>query len=172
MKAIAKKGFTVNSINCRSSKGNKLRKDREIKEGEELEVIEFFTANTMARNDKCVKVRRNGNILMTRKDKFDYKGNKTINEKHTEYRKKYINPLLEKFHKIKDKKEKLKRKIYDPCSNDCIIKDSDGLIKQDLTEKEEKKVKKIDKKVDQLEEKMNKIKKEIDTKHKNFKKII
>ena len=74
MLAIAKKDITIDSFNAKSPKGNKLRKDRKIKQGEKLEVKNIFTSNGLATyGEECVIViDEKGNQLSTYKDRFDY----------------------------------------------------------------------------------------------------
>ena len=169
MFAIAKNDIFISSNNGKTLKGNKLRKDRKINKGEKLEVIKFYNANTYTRTFKAVKLKRNNIYLYTEKDNFKYEGNKTKEERHKEYTEKYINPLFEKFDKLREKISKLEKKIYSPIYNDCILKNENGEIKKSLTKEEKKEMKKIENKIDILENKLDKVSKKINKRQKQRK---
>jgi len=103
MIAIAKKDMNISNINGRSKKGNTLKKDRKIKKGEMLKVIEFYRVNNSVYKGEVVVVEKDNVYLRELKNRFDYEGNKTKKEQIKEKTK----PLLDRHQKLSKERDDL-----------------------------------------------------------------
>jgi len=146
MIAIAKRNMSISNINGRSKKGNTLKKDRKIKKGEMLKVIEFYKVNNSVYKGEAVVVEKDNVYLRELKNRFDYEGNKTQKEQIKEKTK----PLLDRHQKLSKERENLSDK-----SNEIIRKRIDEDKK--LSQKENNELKIIGEKKDRLRKKIDKI---------------
>jgi len=146
MIAIAKRNMIISNIHGRSKKGNTLKKDRKIKKGEMLKVIEFYKVNNSVYKGEVVVVEKDNVYLREYKMRFDYEGNKTKKEEIKEKTK----PLLDRHKKLSKEREDLGDK-----SNEIIRKRIDEDKK--LSQKENNELKIIGEKKDRLRKKIDKI---------------
>ena len=146
MIAIAKRNMIISNIHGRSKKGNTLKKDRKIKKGEMLKVIEFYRVNNSVYEGEVVVVEKDNVYLREYKRRFDYEGNKTKKEEIKEKTK----PLLDRHKKLSKERETLGDK-----SNEIIRKRIDEDKK--LSQKENNELKIIGEKKDRLRKKIDKI---------------
>jgi len=103
MIAIAKKDMNISNINGRSKKGNTLKKDRKIKKGEMLKVIEFYRVNNSVYKGEVVVVEKDNVYLRELKNRFNYEGKKTKKEQIEEKTK----PLLDRHQRLSKERDDL-----------------------------------------------------------------
>jgi hypothetical protein len=103
MIAIAKRNMIISNINGKSKKGNTLKKDRKIKKGEMLKVIEFYRVNNSVYKGEVVVVEKDNVYLRELKNRFDYEGNKTKKEQIEEKTK----PLLDRHQRLSKERDDL-----------------------------------------------------------------
>lgn len=149
MIAIAQRDVRVSACNCWSKKGNKLRKDRIIKKGETLDVIEFFIANTQFwHGTECVRLTRDDGItLATVKEYFKYEGNTTKKELWE-----LEDKVFELTALIKDKKDVLEiLESLETDKEDFKEKENTCLEQRKMIDKFQKKLDVINKKIAEIQ---------------------